>query len=79
MSKSADTVWRHSLKKDFSDFYGCEVCWTCYFFEVQDNKCAMMPGPQNDYASYTYNSKIKDPGWFRCKCWKSKDEHKKER
>lgn len=75
---SVEVEWRSSLKEDLSEFYGCEVCWTCHFFNIQDNKCGILfDGYTNNNklngTAYAYRERIENPGWFRCAFWKDND------
>lgn len=52
-------------------FKGCEVCWTCLFFDGMTMDCCtsrLFP------TSPGGREHISDPEWFRCALWREKEE-----
>jgi hypothetical protein len=53
--------------------YRCEVCWTCKFFNILDNKCSFTN--KNGLSPIELTKKIDpdlkfEPNLFRCENWK---------
>lgn len=56
---------RASCDVNHDKLYGCDVCWTCRFFDEISGKCDVVKCPPESSLEI-----IEDPVWFRCSHWR---------
>ena len=67
--KESQIILRDEVKLYGRKFFGCEVCWTCSWFDHGVLECFLLP-------QYILIDKrgLADPGWYRCRYWSKRDE-----
>lgn len=65
-SDDNEVRFRSPISCDGNLLKGCEVCWTCFFFDVATNECWMATDRSRECIRY--------PDWHRCAYWKEKLE-----
>lgn len=56
--------WVHRIDYDCNGrkLSGCDVCWTCEWFDVFSSVCNNMSTTKLEYDKFV----IKNPEWYRC-------------